>query len=259
MKNIKINPEWSKSKEDIWNEVFERLDGKLDAGRSFPGRIPLWGYAAVLFISAALVIRFYTVTEEAGRGVHSTVRLPDHSTVTLNAESKISYKPCWWFLSRMVTLEGEACFEVKPGSRFGVQFGRNFRVDVRGTAFNVHARPEMYRVTCLSGQVEVSAGQEMIVLHPGMKATCRNQAWSVGRDTVPGEGAGWMRGQFTFVETPLPEVITEIERQYDIRVTSASAPAGLNHIYTGRFFRTEKPEDVLQIIGKPFGITFSIE
>jgi ferric-dicitrate binding protein FerR (iron transport regulator) len=255
MENIRVGPVWSKSKEDIWNDVFEHL-GERDAGKPFLRKIPSWGYAIVLIVSAGLAACFYTVTEEAARGEHSAVRLPDHSTVMLNAESKISYKPYGWLLSRTVTLEGEACFEVKPGSRFSVQSGRNRRVNVLGTTFNVYARPEMYRVTCLSGRVEVSAGREVTALSPDMQATCRGGAWDVGRNAVSGEGAGWIRGQFAFVEMPLPEVIAEIERQYDIHVTS---DAGLNHIYTGHFFRTEKPEDVLQIIGKPFGITFNIE
>ena len=29
--------------------------------------------------------------------------------------------------------------------------------------------------------------------------------------------------------------------------------------YTGNFMKTERPEDVLEIIGRPFGITFNIE
>ncbi|MDR1524236.1 MAG: FecR domain-containing protein [Tannerella sp.] len=253
-KAIKIRPRWPKNKDDIWNDLFEEADG-IVRRKTFVKRISPWLYAAILCVPAFVAIHFYTVTEETARGEHSVVRLPDHSTVTLNAESKISYKPYEWFISRKVALEGEACFDVKHGRRFSVQSGRNC-VNVLGTAFNVYARPGMYRVTCLAGRVKVSANRETVVLNPGMQATCREGEWGISKETASYREAGWMLGKFTFVETPLPEVVAEIERQYDIRITSG---AGLNHLYTGHFSRTERPEDVLEIIGKPFGITFNIE
>jgi ferric-dicitrate binding protein FerR (iron transport regulator) len=255
-KNIRIRPRWPESKAEIWNDLFESADGRGRETVSTAKRFPLWRYAAVLLVPVVLTVHLYTVTEEAARGEHSVVRLPDHSTATLNAESKISYKPYEWFISRKVTLEGEACFDVRHGSRFSVQSGRN-RVNVLGTTFNVYARPGMYRVTCLTGRVKVSADRETVVLHPGMQATCREGEWGISKDTAPCREVGWRQGKFTFVETPLPEVVAEIERQYDIHVASG---AGWNrHLYTGHFFKTEKPEDVLEIIGKPFGITFNIE
>ena len=214
----------------------------------------MWRYAAVLLALVLMTAPFYTVTEKAARGEQATVRLPDRSTAMLNADSKLSYKPLGWFVSRKVTLEGEACFDVRKGSRFSVQSGRN-QVRVLGTTFNVRARPDSYRVTCLDGRVEVSAGRQTVVLHAGMQAIRSGQEWNVSRDVPPGRASGWIEGKFEFAETPLAEVVAEIERQYDIRIASGS---GLNHLYTGNFSRTEKPEDVLAIIGKPFGITFNI-
>jgi ferric-dicitrate binding protein FerR (iron transport regulator) len=255
MGNIRINPQWSKSKDEIWNEMFGHFEERDDR-KPFLRRIPLWSYAAVLLLLVLLtVIHLYKVTDEAGRGEHATVRLPDNSLVTLNAGSKISYKPLQWFVAREVVLEGEACFEVKSGSRFSVRSGGN-RVNVRGTTFVVYARPEMYRVTCLEGRVEVSANRETVLLEAGMLVTCRGQQQHICKEIIPYATIGWMEGKFVFTETPLSEVVAEIERQYDIHVTSDS---DLNRLYTGNFHKTEHPEDVLEIIGKPFGITFNIE
>jgi ferric-dicitrate binding protein FerR (iron transport regulator) len=258
MENINIKPEWSKSKEEIWREVFEPLmkqDEDEQGKRETPTkRIPPWSYAAIFVALVSLTIHLYTVTEEAARGEHVEVRLPDNSKVTLNAESKLSYKPLEWFISRMATLEGEAFFEVKPGSRFSVQSGRK-RANVLGTTFNVHARPEKYCVTCLSGKVEVCVGKEIVALNPSMQATWRGWELGVGNDAVFTQATGWMQGKFEFSETPLSEVVAEIERQYNIHVMSGSS---LDHLYTGNFSKTERPGDVLEIIGKPFGITFNI-
>jgi ferric-dicitrate binding protein FerR (iron transport regulator) len=250
-------PEWSKSKGEIWEEVFEPLiKADKQRTRKTPAKriSPLWSSAAILVVLLASAVHFYTVTEKAARGEHAEVRLPDHSTVTLNAESKLSYKPLEWFIWRRVSLEGEACFEVKPGSRFSVRSGRK-QVHVQGTTFNVYARPEKYRVTCLSGQVEVCVGKEVATLNPGMQATWRGWELEVDKEAVFTRTMGWMQGRFEFVETPLAEVVAEIERQYNIHVTAGFRP---DHLYTGNFSKTERPEDVLEIIGKPFGVLFNI-
>ncbi|MDR0796400.1 MAG: FecR domain-containing protein [Tannerella sp.] len=268
MDNITIDPEWSKSKEEIWDELFEPLDersrstspdGLLPRNFSQKKRIPLWRYAASLLIPVLLVCHFYTVTEETPRGEHAEIRLPDNSMVAMNAESKVSYKPFEWFLfrkaGRRVRLEGEACFDVKPGSRFSVQSDRN-KVHVLGTTFNVYARAGVYCVTCIEGKVEVQTEGETVVLHANMQATLQKPKLHINSNIDSQAVTGWIQGKFTFVGTPLREVVNEIERQYNIKVTPDNF---VNQVFTGYFSRKDKPEVVLEIIGEPFGITFHIE
>jgi len=254
IENIRIKPVWSKSKDEIWEEMFEPLCGQKDK-TGFQWRLPAWSYAAAVLVPILLICCFYTVTKEAARGEHQVVQLPDRSTATLNAESKLSYKPFAWLIQRKVKLEGEAFFEVKPGSRFSVLSGSNC-VNVLGTTFNVYARACLYRVTCLTGQVEVRVGQETDVLHPNMQATFRGQCGDITENAAHVAANGWMWGKFVFVETPLSEVIAEVERQYNIHVASGYDP---NHFFTGNFSKTGTAEELLEIIGKPFGITFRIE
>ena len=284
VERIRIKPVWSKSKDEIWDEKWSHLYEEEVFGQSvqeqkifgqsvhtqkihkqkvygqkdkigFRRRISVWCYAAAVLVPILWICCFYTVTEEAARGEHLTAQLPDRSTVTLNAESKISYKPFEWLIQRRVKLEGEACFEVKPGSRFRVQSGNN-QVSVLGTTFNVYARAQMYRVTCLTGQVEVCVGRETAVLNPNMQATFREQKLEVVESAKNAAANGWIQGKFVFVETPLSEAIAEVERQYNIHVASGYNP---NHFITGNFSKTDQAEELLEIIGKPFGITFSIE
>ena len=251
--NIRIKPLWPKSKEEIWEERFEHL---AEPKKRFFMQIPIWYYAASLLIPFILFGFLYTVNESTARGEHVAIQLPDRSTVTLNSESKLSYKPFIWFISRKIGLEGEACFEVKQGRQFSVLSGQN-RVNVLGTTFNVFARTEIFRVNCLTGQVEVRAGQETVVLNPNMQAVFFDGALSLDRDVTPARANGWMQGKFVFVETPLKEVIAEVERQYNIQVTPNIFP---NHYYTGSFSKTDNtPEDILKIIGKAFGIIFSYD
>lgn len=281
MDNIRIKPVWTKSKDEIWDDVFahrvqqenektsniRRTDEKTEnilradekVGYGFWRRMPKWSYAAaaaVLFVPLLLTGYFYTVTEETARGEHATTLLPDRSTVTLNAESSLTYRPFVWFVSRKVKLAGEACFEVKSGSRFSVLSGSK-SVQVLGTTFNVYARADAYRVACLTGRVEVCNGQESAVLNPNMQAVLREQKFSIDKVISPATITGWMQGKFVFAGTPLREVIAEVERQYNVNIVVPDYDS--NHLYTGNFSKNERPEEVLEIIGKAYGLTFSVE
>jgi len=265
--NLKIRPDWPKSKEETWNELFEplvdqpTLQHSVNSPRQyemvhsnicFP--FPAYYAAAVILFAVLLTGFLYTKTTTTIRGEHTVVQLPDRSTVTLNAESKLSYKPYTWFISRKVNLQGEACFDVRQGNRFSVQSGRN-QTNVLGTTFNVYTRHDMYRVTCLTGKVEVYAGGETAVLTPMMQAVFDKREFTVSNNISPAAATGWIAGKFVFDNTPLSEVIAEVERQYNIDVAPDYDP---NHLFSGNFSHTDTPEETLEIIGKAFGIKFSV-
>jgi len=254
VENIRVKPVWPGSKEETWDKLFAHLDEKIEK-KAFLRRVPTWAYAAAIIFAIFLTGSLYEVTEQTAKGEHAVVLLPDRSTVTLNAESMLSYKPGVWFISKKVHLVGEACFEVESGSRFSVRSGRN-RVNVLGTTFNIYTRPGVYRVTCLAGQVEVRSGGETVVLNPNMQVAFREQQFSLHSNIAPSAATGWMQGKFDFDNTPLTEVIAEIERQYNIEVTPDYNP---NLFYTGNFSKTVNPAETLVIIGKAFGITLQIK
>jgi len=251
--DIKIIPKWRKSKDEIWNEVFSEID--CMEARPKIVRLTFWKYAAAaaiaLIVSGFSFAYLYTATETAAIGARQFVAFPDGSSANLNAESEIKYKPFWWRFSRTVTLHGEAYFEVGHGNRFTVVSGQNL-VRVLGTSFNVFARTEKYSVTCLTGKVEVTTNRENIILTPNMQVTLRNSVMQV----VENQSIGWTQNKFSFTDAPLSEVVKEIERQYGIRIVTTS---DLNYFYSGNFTKLSDPEEVLQIIGKPFGITFVIK
>lgn len=254
---IKLAPQWRKSKDEVWNEIFSAQEE-----HNTPSKVRLlsfWKYAAAavvaMIVAGGSFSYLYTATQTVARGARLTVTLPDGSNVSLNAESQLKYKPYWWFASRDVRLTGEAYFEVKRGSHFTVKSG-NKQARVLGTSFNVLARPEAYRITCLTGKVEVSVGNKTALLTPNMQATWQNNQLKVNETNNTAQYIGWMHNRFTFIGVPLFEVVKEIERQYDIRIATSSS---LNYRYTGNFYKAKQPQEVLEIIGKPFGITFTIK
>jgi ferric-dicitrate binding protein FerR (iron transport regulator) len=86
------------------------------------------------------------------------LHLPDGTSVTLNAGSELTYDPAFGKEQRVVTLRGEAFFDVvhDPKRPFIVRTG-SIRTTVLGTAFNISAYPnaENIRVTVTRGRVRV--------------------------------------------------------------------------------------------------------
>lgn len=257
---MKIKPDWSKTKEQIWEEHFAGLDEGTSGSKVHRHIRPIWLYVAAATVALTLVLSsitfFYQHEVTVPKGEHVAYVLPDGSKVTINADSKLSYKPLWWNISREVKLTGEAYFEVTPGSTFNVRSVAG-DVTVLGTTFNVYSRSEAYlNVTCLTGKVQVKRDKQSIILTPNMQAEYRNDVLSSYTPDNASQAIGWTNDHFVFLATPLHFVIEEIERQYNIKVATASK---LDYLYTGNFSKSKSPEEVLKIIGKPFGIEFKIE
>lgn len=262
--NIEIKPNWSKTKEQIWEERFAGLyeESSLTAGSNNVSlrRKQLWLYVTAAFVAIALLLSSSAYLYEKEiiipKGEHSTHMLPDGSTVQLNADSHLSYKPYWWKISREVRLNGEGYFEVIHGSTFQVQTNTS-TVTVLGTSFNIYAREDNYlNVTCLTGKVQVKKDNQTVVLTSNMQAQYQNNVLATGNVDNGSHVIGWTRNHFVFLATPLKAVIEEIERQYNIEVVTTSK---LDYLYTGNFSKAKSPEEVLQIIGKPFGIEFKVK
>lgn len=258
--DIKIKPDWSKSKEDIWSDKFAGLEDETPAPIIKLSSRRIWQYAAAAVVAIALLVPsvsyIYTDSVTAPKGEHLAVTLPDGSTVQLNADSRISYKPLWWKISREVKLDGEAYFEVAKGRTFAVVSG-DVTVQVLGTSFNVFARGERYNVTCLTGRVSVSKLSQSVVLTPGMQAVFTDRKLTAIETAYIQDAVSWTENRFVFSGVPLPDVVAEIERQYNIEVLATGMKP--DYLYSGNFSKTDDPVQVLQIVGRPFGVEFKIK
>ncbi|MBN1598094.1 MAG: FecR domain-containing protein [Bacteroidales bacterium] len=104
------------------------------------------------------------------------VVLPDGSKVTLNANSKISYKKNFILEERLISLKGEAFFEVEknPDIPFVISVNEA-EIKVLGTSFNVRAYKSMdnIEVTVKEGLVslyEKKQEQKKVLASAGEKA-----------------------------------------------------------------------------------------
>jgi len=165
----------------------------------------------------------------------SEVVLPDDSEIFLNADSQISFSEKKWDKKRNVDLKGEAFFKVAKGKKFTVSTDQG-TVTVLGTQFNVENRKGFFEVTCYEGLVSVSHKNEELKLPAGNSFLVINGK-IISTATPDGKSPSWMNNESSFESIPLKYVFAELERQFNIKVTTENIDTNL--LFTGSFNNTD--------------------
>jgi len=245
----------SKNKEQAWNEIEGHLGEKNKVAKHRSLKHVAFAIAAsiALLIGLSFWIYIRDTRIECLPANMITVALPDGSLVVLNAATVIKFNKKTWSKTRRVQLDGEAFFRVKKGSRFEV-VTNNGNVWVLGTTFNVFARESKLQVYCETGKVAVAAG-DTVMLTPGMKA--QTTAGLPLRTSSAGEKheGAWQQGDFWFKNTPLRDVIAEMERQFDVNIRFGNLD---DRYYTG-YFNRQSLTEALRTVFYPMQLTYKIE
>ncbi|MDR2130782.1 MAG: DUF4974 domain-containing protein [Odoribacteraceae bacterium] len=199
----------------------------------------------------ASLIHYNTLKVPAGG--FFPVELSDGTKIWLNASSELRYPVVFGEGERVVTLSGEAYFEVKEdaGRPFTVQLRRS-RVTVLGTTFNINAYEDAGQVytTLVEGSVSFlsEATGEHLVLTPGTRGTLEVASGALSARAVETEVyTAWKEGIFYFKEMTLEEIMRVLSRWYQVEVLYESQR--LKHErYNGKMPMYSGIEDVLRKI-----------
>ncbi|WP_273565820.1 FecR family protein [Maribacter halichondriae] len=186
-------------------------------------------------------------------GEKTTIELPDASTVVVNALSKISYSKSNWDDKREVELRGEAFFKVAKGAKFDVVTSEG-TVSVVGTQFNVKQRGSYFEVECFEGIVKVTSPNATEQITAGDRFRFSNGKASLEKTTY--QNPQWTRNVSSFERVPLSEVISELERQYNIKVQMVNIST--DQLFTGGFVH-DSLENALKSISEPLDLEYRIE
>lgn len=146
--------------------------------------------------------------------------LPDSSEVILYPQTKLSFRCAPHHSERLAKLEGKAFFHVKrtDGKPFRVTT-EEVEVEVLGTSFLVDAtQTERTGVFVESGRVKVSAEDHDLVLHAHEKAELSDGNLQKGTIDDPASFFNRKKTKMVFNQTPLKDVIKEVEKQTGIRI-----------------------------------------
>ena len=222
--------------DDAWMEMEQLIEqnevrGKLSPARFYPRRKflpqPRFAYviAAVLIFTLLSQPAYLWLTTESfitDRGEQISFNLPDDSKIRLNSESKLTFRSSFNEKSRLVTLSGEAYFDVQPGSHPFIIQHEDVSIRVIGTQFNVRTIENEFEVAVNEGIVLISNDQtndNPVHIRKGQfvsfsKKESPGTPEAIGHDQYP----GWIYNKFIFDQENLSVVCKEIERKFDVDI-----------------------------------------
>ena len=260
----------------IWNEIairpnkqthrsFQKV--KIAIGFSEPnGNRTLWSRrwfqcAAVLiplFVFVATYLYFRPGVEmievATTASEQKECRLPDGTTVILNACSRVTYPSAFKADTRRVVLEGEAYFSVTSDAEKPFIVSTDyFSVKVLGTEFDVSAYPadERASTTLSSGRVEVhmkeSKSKDSYTLEPSQKLIYDKSNHLVSLHRIDLTSMDWKDGKLIFRDTSFQDMIRILQRRFNVTI-AYNQQAFLNVPYTVKFVHGEGLEEILKIL-----------
>ncbi|WP_338377856.1 FecR family protein [uncultured Flavobacterium sp.] len=206
--------------------------------------------AAVFVIGLGLYFgtqTMLTTTQLAEKGNKTNFLLPDNSEVALNSDSEMEFKKWNWENNRTLDLNGEAYFKVAKGKTFEVNTSLG-KVTVLGTQFNVKARNNRFDVTCFEGKVKVKYNSQEIILTKGELISFENNRKIITKTILEAQPT-WINKEVSFEKENLLNVLSEIERQYNIAFNYKNIDT--NQLFTGKI-PTDNIDVALQIISATY-------
>ncbi|MEN7549567.1 FecR family protein [Rapidithrix thailandica] len=192
-------------------------------------------------------------------GQLKTIKLPDGSTVKVNAESQLKFTEP--FQPRTIYLEGEAYFDVHSDSLhpFTV-ITKSINTLVTGTQFNVNTRNQQTRIALVEGKVQVkdTLHNVQFSLNPGQQATLTDHQADYKISTFHQENVtGWKDYIFICQSEKLQSIFQDLERIYGVKFTIRPG-INLQQTYSGRF-ENKTLEYILEGISYSADFQFSIK
>lgn len=180
------------------------------------------------------------------------IHLTDHIYIQLNSQSELqvlSYDDK--LAPRLVFLAGEAYFNIDKAQEGFEIITEAGVVQVMGTAFNVRVKDEEVEVAVASGVVALRGLPEeetdtVVQIPAGHKSLKKRNAPAIEPLPVDVElYLLWRNERFVFEQTPLHDVLRNLERAYNVRIDLHSKDLGQIRV-TGEFGR----EPLMQILNE---------
>ncbi|MDR3140586.1 MAG: DUF4974 domain-containing protein [Tannerellaceae bacterium] len=223
--------------------------------------------SSLLFINLTKQNRFveelkYT-TVVADYGQISKIILPDHSVIWLNSGTTMTYNNRFAITNRDLILDGQAYLEVKKENDNPLIVAcKDLRIKVLGTTFDVNAYmdDEIIQIVLESGKVQLLRTDDNSFdyrLKPGEIAQYNVNLKNVAIEKIgPSDYASWKDGYLLFNETPLSEVIEQLERKFNVEINVIDADV-YKSVFNAKFNK-ESLSEILNYIEYSCPIKYKI-
>ncbi|MFC0773564.1 FecR family protein [Terrimonas alba] len=228
------------NKDLVWQRISESVS-HVEERKVFRMPVFIRVAAAILIVAAAALwlVNYYkadkTVTIATAAGEIKTITLPDHSKVTLNGNTTLSYSSSWDNeMLREVWISGEGYFDIKhlnkdtlhinPSDRFIVHCD-DVNIEVLGTTFNVKARSGKTNVALLTGKIRidyVNKTNNSLVMAPGDYVEYAGKELLVNKKLAkPAQVTAWTNAnEISFTDATLREITETLENRFGYTVNA---------------------------------------
>lgn len=261
----------SGSQDENWNTI----SSKLAIPRKHLNTVNYWMVAAgfLLVFGLGMMMQYILPQKsqeqfsylaetriEVPLGQMSNVVLPDGTTVHLNSGTKLVYSGKFNSGERIVSLEGEAFFDVTKDQAHPFVIKTNLLdFKVYGTSFNIQAYPEdnVINTALVEGSLGIIGknGSEITLLVPGENATYTedDSKLKVGKVNLE-MYTSWKDGLVTFRNEKLKDIARKIERWYNVEIVIKNARLG-EELYLGTILKNKPVDQILEV----FALTSSLK
>lgn len=194
-------------------------------------------------------------------------QLPDNSIVWLKPHASISYDKKFINKYRLVSLSGEAFFEIEKDSKhpFLIYSGEVI-TRVVGTSFNIKANTASAatEVSVISGKVFVYSPSAKTQKHKSVYLEREQKVTFVKADRKLIKRTGnesslgiWTRGNLSFDNAPIAEVVNSLNEQFGAKIILADTRI-LHYTLKADFSEVNLPA-ILELLSKSLNITYELQ
>ena len=149
-------------------------------------------------------------------GAQYNIVLSDGSTISLNANSEVTYPDRFSKKERRIKTKGEVfCEVVKAETPFIVQMSNENSIKVLGTSFNVrnYKDEQVQEITLMTGEIEFACNNQTLIMKPNQQLAIQ------GRDLILKNVESqyynsWMTEKIRFHYMSLDRIVKSLHRLY---------------------------------------------
>ncbi|MDU1890105.1 MAG: FecR domain-containing protein [Dysgonomonas sp.] len=195
-------------------------------------------------------------------GQKAEITLADGTRVYINSDSKVIYDGSYNKKDRILTLEGEAYFEVaKNTEKPFIVKANGLDVEALGTSFNVKAykTEELVSITLIEGKVKVSDSEDETLMNPNerIEYNLTNKSFAKSELHPNADHLLWRSSQLAFYGESLEEVCNTLTRMYNCTFEFKSE-AVKKYTYNG-IIRNNSLTNVLDFISQTASIKYEFK
>jgi len=219
--------------------------------------------ASLLLLAVAGVVLYNILSQDSdeamtyvttqGRVLH--VDLPDQSVATVFRNSKLSYAADFNSHHREVSLlEGEVFFNVTHDRKHPFVIHTAVAdIKVIGTAFNVTLKGDAVEVSVKEGKVQVYTKNDSTFLEAGVTGVAQKVGLIQTQDSVNSNAWGYATHRFVFKDTPLREVIRDLEKAYPYTIHVSDQ--AINNCRLTATFENDSAENLLNLMAESLNLS----